>query len=202
MSPKRVFYVMLGAVVLLVGVSAFVTYTGRKLIIDEGQKLTTLKLDKEVLKRRTTALEQANKYITSYEGLEQIARSVVPQDKDQARIVVELDNMARESGISITNISFPSSLLGQSGSGKKKVNIDPNLTQLTELPNLKGVYSMEIRLDTDEDQPVAYSRLINFLSKLENNRRTAQVTRIDITPDKDNRSLITFELTLTTYIKP
>ncbi len=204
MNSKRVFFIMVGAVILLVGLSAFVTFAGRKLIIAEGEKLTNLKLEQEVLEKRATSLRQAEQDIKKYEELEQIARSVVPRDKDQARTVVDIVSMARDSGISITNINFPQSLLGQvsKGGGSKGKMTDPNLTQLTALDNPKGVYSMEIRIDTDDSRPVQYSKLLNFLGKLETNRRTAQVTNISIAPSPSNRNLISFTLTLTTYVKP
>lgn len=203
MSSKRVFFAMLAVAGLLVALAVFVTFTGRGLIVAEGEKLTDLKLEQKVLDKRSTALLQAKKDITEYEDLEQIARSVVPQDKDQARTVVEIVNIARELGISVTSIAFPDSLLGQVSRGSRRgTTTDPNLTQLTPLTSPKGVYSMEIRIETDGDRPVPYARLLNFLSRLENNRRTAQVTNISISPDEDNRNLITFTLTLTTYVKP
>lgn len=206
MTPKRVFFVMLAAVAVLLGLSAAGTYTARKLIIAEGVKLTDLKLEKEVLDRQTEALIQAKQDISKYESLELIARSVVPQDKDQAKTVLELVTMAKASGIKITSVAFPDSLLGQiskGGSGAKKgPSTDPNLTQLTPLDNPKGVYSMDIRIETDQEDPISFNQLISFLSALENNRRTAQVTNISISPRPENRNLVTFSLTLTSYVKP
>lgn len=204
MTPKRVYFVILGAILLLVGLSVAGTYTARNLIIAEGEKLTELKLEKEVLDKQTAALDQANKDISEYEGLELIARSVVPQDKDQARTVLELVTMAEMNGIRITSIAFPDSLLGQisKGKAKKGTSTDPNLTQLTPLDNPKGVYSMEIRIDTDQQRTISFDQLVSFLEMLENNCRTAQVTNISITPDTANRNRINFTLTLTSYVKP
>lgn len=204
MTSKRVFLVMLAVSALLIVLSGLVAFAGRNLIVTEGSKLTELKLEQKVLEKRSEALERAKKDIAQYEELEKIARTIVPRDKDQARTVVDLVAMARESGISVTNITFPDSLLGEvsRGSKRKGSTVDPNLTQLTPLSSPKGVYSMEVRVDTDDDRPIAYGRLLEFLNRLENNRRTAQVTNISISPDDGNRNLITFTLTLTTYVKP
>lgn len=205
MTSKRVSFVMLGLSAILVALAAFVTYTGRNLIIKEGEKLVGLKLENEVLGRRGDALIQAKKDIASYAELEQLARTVVPQDKDQARTVVDIIRMAREAGVTnIAAIEFPQSLLGEIARGSKNSNktVDPNLTQLTALTSPKGVYSMEIRITGDDEKPIPYRSLVNFLAKLEKNRRTAQVTNIAITPDDEDRRLISFSLTLTTYVKP
>lgn len=204
MSPKRFFFVMLAATLILVGAFVGVILVGKDIIVAEGNKLNELRLEEVVLNKQTSALTQAKKDIAEYTELESIAKSVVPQDKDQARTVLEIVKLAAESGIAITGVTFPNSELGSVSGGKtkSKAPANNNLTQLTPLESPKGVYSMEIRLDTDADSPVRYNQLIDFLQRLENNRRTSQVTNIEITPDTVNRNIITFNLTVTSYIKP
>lgn len=194
---------MIVAIVLMIGAFMGVVYLGKNMIVAEGGKLKELRLEDAVLDKQETALAQAKRDIDEYSELESIAKSVVPQDKDQARTVLELVSIAREVGINITGITFPASELGQvSGQNKGKKAVDSNLTQLTPLTSPKGVYSMEITLDTDPETPVTYNQLIRFLEKLEKNRRTSQVSNILITPDPDNRSLLSFNLTVISYIKP
>lgn len=204
MTSKRFFFIMLAATIILIGVFLALASFGKSLIIAEGDKLKELRLEDSVLTKQSDALTQARRDIAEHAELEAIARSVVPQDKDQARTVLELVTMARESGITITGVHFPSSELGQvSGrGGNSRKATDPKLTQLTELDSPKGVYAMEIRLDTDPTRPVSYSQLIGFLRRLENNRRTSQVSNIQITPDTENRNSLAFNLTVTSYIKP
>lgn len=203
MNSKRFFFVMLAATLLLSGAFIGVIVLGKELIVAEGAKLHDLRLEDAVLSKRSGALQQAKKDIAQYAGLESIARSVVPQDKDQARTVLELVSIASQAGIRITGVSFPASQLGQAANSKSKNKVtDSSLTQLTPLDSPKGVYSMEIRLDTDPNTPVHYNQLIDFLSLLEKNRRTAQVANIQITPDTVNRSILSFNVTVISYIKP
>ncbi len=203
MNPKRFFFVMLAATIVLAGAFIGVILFGKNLITAEGSTLKDLRLENAVLDKQTTALNQAKRDIAEYSELEIIAKSVVPQDKDQARTVLELVNIANESGIRLTGVNFPASQLGQvSGRGSRNRVVDNNLTQLTPLDSPKGVYSMEIRLDTDPDRPVQYGQLIDFLRRLENNRRTSQVANIQITPDINNRNILSFNLTVISYIKP
>lgn len=208
MNSKRMFFAMLGGIVVLVGLCAAGTYFANNMIISEGKKLNELKLEDAVGDKKIANLQQAKKDIAKYEELEMIAKSVVPQDKDQANTVIELVNMAKESGITITAIEFPESQLGMVTKGKKSTSaknaptVDSKTTQLTPLESPKGVYSMEIQVQTDQEDPIRYSQLLNYLKKLENNRRTAQVSNISITPEEGNRQMVTFTLTLNSFVKP
>lgn len=211
MTPKRSFFGMVAVTVLLVLLSGGATYLGYTMIVKEGKKLEDAKLNEAVASEKLKLVSQAKKDIAEYEELEQIAKRVVPQEKDQARTVLELVNIARESGIDIVNVSFPASELGQiKAKGKSKKaptaregeNAAAQLTQLTPVEGLTGVYSMEISVEADPEQTVTYSQLLGYLERLEKNRRTAQVSNLSIVPDAENQNLVTFSLTLKSYVKP
>lgn len=202
MNAKRVFYLGLGGLALLIGLCVAGTFYANKHIQAEGKKLHEFKLESSVLDRQNQALEQAKRDIKQYEELERIAKSVVPQEKDQARTVLELVNLASESGIRIISVEFPRSELGQVARRGSKKAIDSNLTQLTPLTSPKGVYSMEITVQADPNQAISYNQLIDYLTRLENNRRTAQVNNISIIPSTENRNQISFTLSLSSFVKP
>lgn len=215
MNSKRVFWILIGLQVLLaIGVIAG-TVLGDSLLQKQSAKLVSLKLDSKVLDEQQTTLVQANKDIIKYADLEKIAKTVVPQEKDQARVVRQIISYAGDSGIPIQNITFPSSTLGQvqpkattgaSGStGSSSTPVPTNSSassQLKAVDGLTGVYQLEVTVQSDSAKPVTFSQLIDFLTKLENNRRTAQVTGIAVTPDAKNRKLITFSLIVDVYVKP
>jgi len=212
MNSKRVFFIMLGVVVLLgVGVIG-ATVLGNQLLQKESTKLVGLKLDSKLLDEQQTSLAQANKDIAKYSDLEKIASSVVPQEKDQAQTVREIVNIASQSGIKLSTISFPASSLGQpvaaptpadssSGSGTP-APAAPSITQVTPIKNIPGVYVMEINIQQDTSSPISYNSFISFLDKLEHNRRTAQVTSVTVTPNQQDRSKLSFNIVVDVYIKP
>jgi hypothetical protein len=210
MNAKRAFFAMLGGIILLVGLCAVGTYFAYKKITAEGSTLMGLKLESAILEKQSGALAQAKKDIAKYEELESIAKTVVPQEKDQARTTLEILNSAQESGISISGVEFPESLLGEAAKKTTKSStsktpaktVDSNTTQLTPLEGLKGVYTMEIRVQSDQNQPIAYQQLLDYLRRLEKNRRTAQVRDITILPSSTNRNLVSFTLVLNSYVKP
>lgn len=214
MNSKQTFFGLLGALVLLVVAIGGLVYMGLGVLQKKGDDLKKMKLEQAVLDNRKTALTSAKRDIKTYEPLEKISKSIVPQEKDQARIVDMLYAIADDANLSISSVSFPSSALGEakkktksSKSSSKKSKkpvamVDPNTTQLTEVPDIKGLYSMEIKMDLDKSQPVPYSRMLYFLSQLEQNRRTAHVTNISISPSEISRDFVTFSLTLNVYVKP
>jgi len=207
MSSKRIFFVMILGIVVLIGLCVAGTYFANKMILSEGTQLKELKLEDTVSQKQIVSLQQAKKDIEEFAELEKIAKAVVPQEKDQARTVLELVNLANESGITIQSVTFPDSELGDikksGGAADKKGTVNnTNTTQLTPINGLKGAYTMEITVTSDPKIPVNFDKLIAYLEKLETNRRTAQVSSINVVPEENDRSVVTFTLTLNSFVRP
>lgn len=216
MTAKRVFYIMLGIIVLLSGLVVGGVVLGNLLLQKQGAKLLDLKLQNHVLDAEQDSLSQAKRDIQKYASYEQIAKAVVPQDKDQAQAVREIVSIANDAGISLKTISFPTSNLGagsSSGSSSSSAaasntatplasaSTTPTVTQVKPVQGIDGVYSMDIAIQSDDTKPADYYKFLDFLKRLENNRRTAQVTSINIQPT-DSKQAINFSITVSVYIKP
>lgn len=221
MTSKRMFFVMIGIIALLSITAVGIIVGGTILLRKQSTKLVALKLERRFLDEQQTALIQANKDIEQYSELEQISRAVVPQDKDQAKAVREIVQIADSVGINIKSISFPSSTLGASAAKTQQQNTSSDgnngtgssssksqssaISQAKPVDGIPGVYSLEMNIVPETDTtPVSYYQFLDFLEKLENNRRTAQVTKVKITPESSdqNNPLITFTLTINIFIKP
>ena len=213
MNSKRVYIGMIILVSLLGSGIIAMAILGNSILQKQSKKLVSLKLDNEVLNEQQTSITQAKKDVEKYSELNKEAKAIVPQDKDQAAAVREITKIASESGINLSSISFPASSLGQKaathtstdkteGSDSAKKETAPPVTQVKPVEGIKGVYSMEITILQDSNNPVSYSGLINFLDKLEQNRRTAQVTSVTIQPIAKSPEKLAFTLVLNTYIKP
>lgn len=211
MNSKRLYWLLISVLGLLfVGLLAG-TYEANKLLGSQASKLITLKAKSLALASEQQGLIKAKKDIITYSGLEKITKSVVPQDKDQAESVREIVNIAGTYGISLAAINFPASTLGTvvasattttSSADNAKTSSANSLSQVQPVKNIPGVYQLQITVVGDPAKPVDYDKFISFLSALEHNRRTAQVSTIAIQPNAVNRSLLTFTLTLNEYIKP
>lgn len=210
MKPKRFYFIMIGATTLLSLLVLASAIGGDILFTKEAKKLSDLKVQSKVVEEQQTALVQAKKDIEKYAELDKIARAVVPQDKDQAKTIREINAIAAQSGIQLKNITFTSSTLGQAPApapkteGSDKPNpqaAQPGVSQTKSVEGIPGVYALEIVISPSDDQPVPYYRFIDFLEKLEGNRRTAHVSKITVTPIEGSFG-ISFILTLNAYVKP
>lgn len=198
MNSKRFFFVMLGILIALGLVTAGGAYQSKVVLNNKGEELVNKKLEKNVLDLQQTDLNNAKKDLVTLNELSELTKSIIPRDKDQARTIVEINNLAEDADIELASISFPASSLG--GGGRKK--IDPALSQLTPVDDLKGVYVLPVTVVVGSDAPVTYDQIIKFLEGLENNRRTAQVTSVSIIPEASDQSSLTFTIVLNAYIKP
>jgi hypothetical protein len=210
MSAKRLHFILLGVVSLLFVGLIVGAYGMNSLLGQRANKLTGLKAKNLALEQEKVGLAKAKQGIEKYSDLEKITKEIVPEDKSQAEAVREIVKIASANNISLASITFPASTLGgQAGSSVPSTSgpsspssSKKSLSQLQQVKNIPGVYQLQIVVTGDTNKPVQYNKFIAFLSALENNRRTAQVSTITITPDPNNKNNLTFNLTLNEYIKP
>lgn len=199
MSPKKAYLLMLSVSGILSLVVVGMVFGGVSVLKGYSNKLVDAKLENRILEEQQTSLVTAKKAIDTYTDLNQISKAVVPQDKDQAQTVRNISLIASDLGIKLSAINFPVSTLGQSQKTSPKKT---GVTQVKPVTGLPKVFEMEITVQSDTDTPISYDTFLDFLSKLENNRRTSQVSNITILPSATDRTKLTFNLVLSTYIKP
>jgi hypothetical protein len=177
-----------------------IAYGTDKILGSEASKLSKVKADSDAAQTLQTSLARNKKDIKKYSELNTIAETIVPQDKDQAEAVREIVNLASSSGIGkLSSITFPSSTLGSLTPGAAG---NPSLTQLTPVKGMTGVYELQITITQDSSNRVPYNQFLTFLEKLEQNRRTAQVSSITVSPDTQHANDVSFMLVINEFIKP
>lgn len=222
MSSKRTYFALLGLIGLLIIALPAGAYEADSLLTSHAQ--VSLKARSEALDQEQESFKIAQNNIKKYSGLEKIAKAIVPQDKSQAEAVREIVRIAAANGVDLASITFPPSTLGgpsgpaaagstsssgtttgaSSSSTAPAANLNSSqnrFSQLVRVTGIPGVYQQTITVTSDSNNPILYNQLINFLSGLEQNRRTAQVNSININPVGSGRYL-TFVITLNEYIKP
>lgn len=198
MNTRKIYFSMIGLTTLLVIGVVAAMFSAQSILQKHSDGLTNVKLENQVLDNQQASLQKAKVAIEKYSELNDIAKTVVPKDKDQARTVRDISAIANQLGIKLSSITFPASTLGQTQTSKTV----SKETQVTPVKGLKGVYQLQITVQQDKDIPISYDTFLKFLERLETNRRTAQVTNITITPSDSSPNNLTFSLTLGTYIKP
>lgn len=196
MSAKRLFSILVVVLVLL-GVGLFAgVYEANAMLSTKSHDLVTEKAAALASAQQETQLGKARQDVQKYSDLNDIAKSVVPQDKDQVKTVSEIANLASDSGIArLSSVAFPPSTLGGAKTAK-------GLTQVTPVKGMPGVYALQITITQTPADSVSYSSFVTFLSKLEQNRRTALVNSINVQPDPDHPDRVSFTLIINEYIKP
>jgi len=128
--------------------------------------------------------------------------------------VREITKLASDSGIGqLSSVTFPASTLGTAAAaaaaGATTTTPTPvpsgnknNLTQLTPVVGISGVYQLQITITQTSDDRVPYNQFLDFLSRLEQNRRTAQVSSILLQPDSKSSNMVAFTLIVNQFIKP
>lgn len=194
MSSKRLYFTLLGVICLLVLGLIGGSYEAAQLLTDQSKQLVANRQQVAVLSRDHDELSKARQEIKKYQELATIAKSVVPQDKDQAQTVGQIVSIANANGIALNSITFPNSTLGASANSA--------LSQLLPVKGTSGVYNLQLTVTSDPTRPVDYAKFISFLNALEHNRRTAEVSSINLQPVSNNRGKLSFTLVLEEYIRP
>ncbi len=195
MNARKLNYLLTAATALLAIALVGSGVVANKILTAKSAQLSKLKAESQVTFDLQMAVKKDKADIAKYSDLNTIAKSVVPQDKDQAETVSEIVKIANESGIAkLSSITFPASTLGSPGASI--------LTQVTAVKGIPGVYLLPITITQDATNTIPYTQFISFLRSLENNRRTSQVTAINIQPDTKSPQNISFTLIVNEYVKP
>ena len=220
MDSKRLRIVL--QILLMLGIVSFfiMMFAGLSMLNSKNDEVVKLKLKDKTADAQLSNLASAKKDLQTYGYFKDIAKTVIPDDKNQAQAVLDIFQLADEAGISISSVTFPTSSLGAaSGSTSKSTTATDAksasnkavLSQAKSVGGIPGLYAIELTISPETggqvpaNKQATYPKLLNFLGKLENNRRTAQITQVNIQPSGNEAGpsgLINFTLTINIFIKP
>lgn len=212
MSPSRIRLVLLGALAG-VGLLFFVIiFSGLGILSAKNQKLIELKQQIKTVDAQSANLAASKKQVEQYSYFNAVAKTVLPGDKDQAQAVLDIFTLADQSGIAIASITFPASNLGAKAAAPASNNAATAspanaISQAKAVEGIAGLYSLELIISPQTGTGVpdakraTYSKLLDFLGRIERNRRTAQITQVNIQPQASDQT-INFTMTINIFIKP
>lgn len=188
---------------------------GSSALQSKSKQVVDLKLKSHTTDSQLANFAIAKSEVEKYGYFKQVAKTVIPNDKDQAQAVLDIFQLASESGISIQSVTFPASTLGAKSTSTtnnaQKATAQSVLSQAKPVEGISGLYSIELTVSpaTDTqvpaDKKATYPKLLNFLNRIEHNRRTAQVTQVNVQPiaaDAGSSEFINFSLTINIFIRP
>lgn len=224
MSGKKTRNLLLALLILGILVFVAVSFIGTSILSDKSREMVELKTKSSNIDAQLVNLSRAKKDVEKYKSFNDIAALVIPKDKNQVEAIADIFQIAQETGITLQSVAFPNSTLGTkptatatpaTPSTEQAVTAPTApqtvISQAKPFPAVPGLYSLELTITplSDEfmprDKQVTYAKFINFLSAIENNRRTAQIVQVTIQPISTTtgaNDLINFTLTLNIFIKP
>ncbi|MDB5160824.1 MAG: hypothetical protein JWO96_204 [Candidatus Saccharibacteria bacterium] len=220
MNSKQFRLVLIGLMGVSVVVFIGLYFMGTSALSAQSRKMVDLKLKNKTADTQLANLEVSKKEIAKYSYFKSVAKTVIPNDKDQAQAVLDILQIADQTGISLQSVSFPSSNLGigstapasgsasSGGAASPSTPTSPAISQAQPVSGIPGLYSIQLTItpatgtQVPADKQVTYPKVLDFLRRIESNRRTAQVTQVNIQPLAGANSPINFSLTINIFIKP
>lgn len=190
--------------VVLVGIllgSILITLVSLSYLQKKSITLASIKVEYEKSNlERETGLKHKAELIKNKNSIE-LLKKIVPSSKDQAQAVAELLNIAKENGITIGSLTFPSSELGLSSTNNAN-----NVTQAKPVEGINNILGIELtisqlnRKNGEIGSGISYQQLMSTLQSIEKNRRTMQIKNIQIQPIIKNNVVSGYSPTVTLNI--
>lgn len=204
-AAKQIRFILLALLGLVAIAFLAIAILGLNSLSGKSQKLVEVKLKSKTLDGQLTSLEAAKAQVEEYTYFNDVAKTVLPNDKDQAQAVIDIFNMANQSGIAIASVTFPTSTLGGSSSASASGSATSAVSQAKPVTGIAGLYGLELTItpqtgaSVPANKVVTYPKFLDFLNRIEHNRRTAQITQVSIQPEGQ---AISFSLTVNIFMRP
>jgi len=202
MTAKKAYFIILTILILaIIGIGGSM-YAGTMVVKKTSDKLIQTKLDNIGLDTQEQQFLQSRKVLDKYKTLNQTISKILPKNKDQALAVKELYQIGDETGIVVSKIQFPTSTLAKSKATSTQSSTK-TVTQAKQVAGMTGVLGIDISISLQpaNGKSISYDNMLKFLQKVELNRRNMQIKNITVNADTINGG-VTFELTLTIFVKP
>ena len=214
MNAKKLFYALICLAITLTIATFGVLYFANSFLKKRSEKLNQLKIENASVEESERVYTKAKNDLLKYRDLEQAVNDALPKEKNQAKALKEIIQIANDTNIKIEKIEFTDSTLGQkktssaSSTASTTTTTNPSttsqsnnqITQAKPIAGISGVLGVEIKITLTgnvENTPINYGNFINFLDKVSYNRRSMQITNLDIQP-----GLKKIQITLNIFVKP
>ncbi len=183
-GPKQFYFVMLGGLVTSVLAGSLAYYQAATGINRQSQSLRRDLADIQLSSERIDQLKLlTNNYNSLLPELPLIDKAL-PKAKKQSEIVLQIKQVASESGMSVPSFSFP-------------VSEKPPTATSQTTPS-----GPVLALPIDLQLTGTYSQMRSFLEKLENLDRYNNITSLVISKVGGANNPLSFNITLSAYLQP
>ena len=190
MTPKKLFFVMLIALLGTVALTMGGIYLADKYLGEQSTTIGDLRADDELLSTELINAQQTRESLQEYSYLNAVTDEILPDSKNQSEVILLINKIGSEVGVNIDGFLF----LGTDGKPSEKSQTEP----LEGAPSIL-VFPVQIRFNS------TYSQLINWLKLAEQNQRKMQVSEIAVgtaqNVDGAASSLLQTTMTINAYLE-
>jgi Tfp pilus assembly protein PilO len=183
MNSKQFYYVILGAMGLLAITGAVGYYFATRMLTDQTKQLATRLGDVQIAQDKVDSLQKLKFQYQRISPIIPKLNAALPATKQQSEIVLQLQQLAAQAGMSLPATSF------------------------APISTLPGPTSQTVKAGDALAIPVSfqltgnYDQLIKFLQSLERQGRYTNVTMLSVSKNTSAKAL-GFSLSINVYIKP
>lgn len=204
MNAKKVYFSLIVIIVGLLLATVAVFYGANTLLKKSSNKLSQLKAENAVLEQNEKVYQKAKNDLIKYQDLQSAVNEALPKEKDQAKALKELIQIGSTTGVKIEKIEFTDSTLGDktkpTATAGSAAGASSAVTQAKPISGISGVQGIEMKVTIsgpNDKTPINYNSFINFLDLVSNNRRSMQISNLNIQPN-----LKKADLTINIFVKP
>ena len=204
MNTKKAYYLFLGVLVLMIVALGAILYFSRTFLLSNSNRLVAAKLELYKIDETESAYKKNQSLLESNVATAEALAAIVPSEKDQARAVRELTQIAGENGLTIKAVRFPGSdLVVKKTTGTTSTTNTPSVSQAKPVPGLNNVLGVAVEVELNHatpNTPISTDQVLGFLNQLENNRRNIRVTSINFGSAVDEGKTLKMDTLI--FIKP
>lgn len=206
MTTKKAYFGLIAVLVAIIASIGGMMYFSRVFLKSNADKLVAAKLELYKVDETESAYRKNQGLLQNNKDTAEILAAIAPAEKDQARAVREITQMAAESGLSVKAVRFPGSdlvITKKSTTADQKTATTQSISQAKPVPGLNNVLGIAVEVELNNSNPnaaISTDQVLTFLQKLENNRRNMRVTSINFGSAVDEGKTLKVDTLL--FIKP
>lgn len=165
MTPRKLFFVMLGVLALTLVVTATGVYMTDKYLGEQAAIIGVLRAEDELSSLELINAQEIQNSLQEYSYIDVAANEILPDTKNQSEAILLINKIGTEVGVRTNKFLF----LGTDGKPTEKSQTEP-------LAGAKGILVFPIQISFRG----TYSQVINWLKLAEQNQRKMQVSSLSI----------------------
>lgn len=188
MTPRKLFYIMIGALLFTGLLTLGGIYLADQYLSSESKAISVMKAEDELIGTELISAQRTRDNLEDYSYLDQVTEEILPDSKNQSEVILLINTIGAETGIKTESFTF----LGTDGQPSEKSQTEP-----LEGTSSILVFPVNIKFKT------TYGQLINWLDKAEENQRKMQVSQISITKSSEEgeENLLDVTMLINAYLE-